>query len=179
MTLKSTKSGYGRFTQILHWINTLFVIGLFYTGISLEKITDEIAKAGYLRIHIGVGLILTALVIIRIIWYFVDVTPEPPSEMFSLRLMAFKAAHLFLYLGLLALVGSGIWILFASGIGLSFADISSDMIANNLPPVAAHGVVAIALLLIVLIHIAGVLSYQIFKGDVLHRMGISWFKHDS
>ncbi len=55
----------------------------------------------------------------------------------------------------------------------------SSMIARNLPPVSMHDLMFKILILLVMLHVGGVLSYQLFKADVLHRMGLNWFKCDN
>ncbi len=178
MTIKSSRSGYGPIALTLHWINAMFVIILLFTGISLNIVSTDL-KTLILQIHIGCGLIAFLLVTFRIIWAVFDVKPEPPSKLSPFRLFVFKAIHWFTYIGLFALIASGIGILISSSVGWSLIEIRSDMIARNLPPISIHGLMFKILILLMMLHIGGVLSYQLFKADVLHRMGFKWFKRDN
>jgi cytochrome b561 len=174
MEFKSTNSSYGWLARLLHWIGALLVFALLSVGISMNIVTADL-KTTLLQVHIGSGLFLFAVVIVRIIWKFIDDRPDPPSLLSSIRLLVFRTIHLISYIGLLVLTISGAGILISSGVGWSLTEITPDMIARNLPPVAIHSVMFKILFLFVMLHIGGVLSYQLLKADVLHRMGINWF----
>lgn len=173
MTFKNSVSDYGSLSRFLHWTIALLVFVMFSTGISLNIVTTGV-KTILLQIHIGCGLLTFAIVIPGIIWSFIGSKPDPPSMLKSTRLFTFKAIHLALYPGILILTISGIGILITSELGWPLTDISPDMISRNLPPVTVHGVMFKIQFILVMLHIGGVFSYQLFKEDVLHRMGINW-----
>jgi len=126
------------------------------------------------RIHVGVGLLVLALTMIRLIWLLVKRWPPVPPDLASWRKQAFIWIHVLLLLALTLMVFSGVNILLQSGLGLSPANVTPDKIADVLP-VTVHGITSKAILVLFLLHVGGVISYQITKGDALSRMGIPWF----
>ncbi len=104
MQLANSKARYGAVSQALHWLTALFVI----CGFLLGQFGDVFAKGPPrelgLLVHMTLGQIVVALLIVRLLWRKLD--PPPPPEATPLgRLIeiAAKASHFTLY-GLLLVV---------------------------------------------------------------------------
>ena len=79
-----------------------------------------------------------------------------------------------LYLVLVALVVSGVSMLVLSGLAPVPLGLVPGQI-KDVPPRSAHHLFALVLIALLVIHLAGVLHYQLLKGDTLARMGFLWF----
>ncbi len=77
-----------------------------------------------------------------------------------------------MYVGLVVFAVSGIVTLVASGMAPFPANVTPVAIDRDLPSGAAHQVTAVIFIALLVGHVAGVVSYQVLKGDVLGRMGI-------
>ena len=44
----------------------------------------------------------------------------------------------------------------------------------DVPPREAHHLLSILLIVLLVVHVAGVLDYQVRKGDALSRIGVGW-----
>lgn len=178
MSLKNTGLKYGSVAVMLHWLTVLAVFGLFATGGLMAGSPDQLSSS-ILRVHAPIGGLTAVLVFLRIIWMIVDRNPNPPENLSPLRLLVFKAIHFLTYLALLGMAFSGVGIWFAEGFGLAPEPTVAKEAVLDLPPLLAHRVISKLLAALLVLHIGGVLSYQFLKSDVLHRMGIPWFKGKS
>lgn len=173
MPSKPTPTTYGRLTQILHWVNTVLILALFPLGMVMVRLADGALKTTLYAGHIAAGLLLATLTLIRLVGRFVEPTPTTPDGMSRLRRIAFHGVHVLLYLGLVALTASGIAMLRDSGLSLWLPAVVPSAIIHDLGPRAGHDIGSKIYLAIVVAHIAGVLLYQRFKGDVMRRIGVA------
>ena len=176
LSVKSTKFKYGTLAILFHYINVIAVIGLLISGIVMTGNIDDLSKVGMYRAHVAIGLLVALIVTLRVIWALFDSSPNPPDHTTRYRLIIYKAVHYLIYGLITVLIVSGISILIASGLGITPRYVIPDKIISALPPLTIHVVFLKLLILLLLVHIAGVLSYQFLKGDVLSRIGIPWFK---
>lgn len=113
---------YGSSQKAIHWAVFLLVIGLY----GLTYAEDLFPRGDPNRdlvwwFHISFGLLLFALVIIRIGLRLVFGAPELPSEMTLLERWLAKVAHLLLYALLMAIPVLGILLTWFRGDALSFS----------------------------------------------------------
>ncbi len=175
MKFKSSKKRYGLVTVTLHWLTVFAVVSLFVTGLIMTGEIDSMQKTGLYRFHVGAGMLMLLIVILRCVWVFIDETPDPPEHMTHFRLILFKADHYLIYAAMFIIIATGIGTLVYSGLGITPGRVAPNMILTNTPPSIAHGMTTKCLAVLAGIHVAGVLSYQLTKSDVLSRMGITWF----
>ena len=86
--------------------------------------------------------------------------------------MIFNAVHAFLYLILLVLLMTGLGMLFTAGVGLSIGSLTPDMIDYRLQPAQVHNAMSKAYAVLLILHIGGVVQYQMQKGNTFKRMGL-------
>jgi len=170
MTLKSDDTKYGALARGLHWLTAALVLSMIPLGVAMTRVDSGNNNALY-RIHVGLGLLIGVLTIIRVIWRFVEPSPVPPP-MQRWRRVLFMANHYALYVGLLALAASGIAVLAAN----EMSPFPPDVVASQVDDVSAgdaHFALTLIYVGLLLMHIGGVVSYHRSKGAVLHKMGIA------
>ncbi len=176
MALRSTNSEYGKIAQMLHWGVACLIFIMGTIGITLAIIEKSVVRTTLLNIHIGIGIVLSVFVIIRIIWKFNDNSPDPPEKLSSLHLLAFKLTHIFIYIVAVALITSGIVMAISLGFDiLPFKPIVGIYIGKTAVFIF-HILMFLFLMGLIAGHVGGVIIYQITKSDVLSRMGLTWFK---
>ena len=162
----------------LHWLMAIMILmGLFFGKFVLANMDNaDPEKAQGLGGHMTIGLVVGALLIVRLIVRFVSEKP-PHAETGNAILDRIGAAtHWVLYLLVALMVLSGLGTAFSAGLfPIAFGG-SGDPIPGNLSdlaPRAAHGLVSNLLILLLLLHIAAALYHQFFLRDGLFRR--MWF----
>ncbi len=160
----------------LHWLLALMVMAALAAGKLILDATpnSDPHKLDSLQAHMTLGLIIGALMILRLgVRLF---TAHPPHAATGSRLLdlAGTAAHWGLYVLVLVMV--------ASGMGISLSAGLPEILAGNgtlpphfwdYPPRAVHGLAATLLGLLILAHIAGAGYHAlVLKDGLMRRM---WF----
>ncbi len=116
MQWRNTPHNYGAVSIAMHWLVALTVIGLFALGywmVGLNYYSSWYRTAP--DIHKSVGLLLLALMVIRVVWRFANQGPAPLASHGRFTRLATKAGHGVLYVGLFAVMMSGYLISTADG----------------------------------------------------------------
>lgn len=116
MQLKNSTSRYGSLSISLHWLIALAVYGMFALG--LWMVTLGYYDIWYHKapeLHKSIGMILFALMLVRVIWRFVSPPPKPLSSYSATTRFAAVAAHILLYVVLFSILFSGYLISTAEG----------------------------------------------------------------
>ncbi len=172
--MNDLKVAYGRVTQALHWSSAILIIIIILLGLIMVRLDESGTQVIMYRIHIGLSLIVLVLTVIRLLWRFVDRWLPAPPGLSNLRQQAFKWNHILLYVFVIPLLSSGIGMLVLSGVGILPGSVTPAAI-QDVPPRSFHDIVSKIFILLLLMHLGGVFQYQFKKGDVLSRMGITWF----
>lgn len=162
----------------LHWLLALLlIVGLVMGNFLLDPIPEaDPAKLDALRSHMIAGLLILALMVIRLVVRLR--TSHPPEADIGVDLLNKVArwAHWALYIAVFGLIASGIGMSILAGLppivfGGSGAPLPTSF--DDLPPRAAHGFFATVLALLIVGHIAAALYHQFGRKDGLFsRM---WF----
>ncbi|MCI2393578.1 cytochrome b/b6 domain-containing protein [Aliiroseovarius sediminis] len=162
----------------LHWVLAGLIIGALVMGSQVLAAlpNDSPDKMFSLRAHMTVGLVIGALMILRLGTRLT--TQHPPKADAGNRLLnsGARAAHWGLYVLVFLMVASGIGISITAGLPDIVFGGSADPLPqtfDDLAPRVAHGVISKLLLLTILAHIAGWLYHQfVLKDGLIRRM---WF----
>jgi cytochrome b561 len=103
ISLRSSPSRYGAVTQVFHWL-TVILVGAAYIvspGGREERIYSAAVDSAR-QTHETLGMLVFALVLLRVLWRLLEPTPESPPMAPWMRYSA-SAAHLGLYALLLAI----------------------------------------------------------------------------
>ena len=176
MTKSRTTNGYGPLGRVLHWVMAVLVFGLFALGYWMR--TLGYYDPWYQRapdLHRSLGVVLIALLILRIGWRLTTAQPVPLSKNRLERVLG-HGAHFALYMLMCALVITGY--LFATGDGkplsvFGWFGLPSVLkskpvadIAGNIHEWLAYGIIALAVL-----HMLAALKHHfIDRDDTLRRM---------
>lgn len=166
-------ASYGRGTQAFHWLSALLLMGMVPAGLIMTRIAEGPLKQSLYRVHVLLGLSVLVITVIRLIWRFVEPWPPAPPGLSPVRTKVFTWNHILLYVVLVALLLSGIGMLLLSSVSLWPMTLDPEAI-QDVPPRAVHGILSKVFVLLFLMHLGGVLQYQLRKGDTLSRMGITW-----
>ena len=111
---------YGWISIALHWIAAIAIIGLFGLGLWMTSLpyTHSWYTLGP-HIHESVGVLLIALIAIRLMWRFTDTTPEFEPHMRPWERLAASGAHWTMYALMVVVLLSGYLIPTADGSWIS------------------------------------------------------------
>ncbi|MGB1285263.1 MAG: cytochrome b [Aggregatilineales bacterium] len=161
---------YSRVAQAFHWVSALLILIMAPMGLIMTRISEDSAKQLY-QIHVILGITVLLLTIFRVLWVFFDERPEELTQLENWRKQVFIWNHRLIYIGLFVLSTSGLGMLLTSGVSLPPTNVAPEMIVESLPK-KAHVLLSKIFIALLIIHIVGVISYQVTKGNTLARMGI-------
>ncbi|MCD6034505.1 MAG: Cytochrome [Rickettsiales bacterium] len=166
--------------RLLHWTIALLIIGLVGLGWFMEGLdkTSELRPTFYF-LHKSFGFLTLLLVGIRIAVRFTSRIPALPDSISGQERHLAQIAHGLLYVLMIAVPFSGLYMSMAGGHGLSFfglavpnflaTDKSSATVAYTL-----HGILPYVLIGLVALHALGALKHKFLdknpENDVIKRM---------
>lgn len=116
MQIRNSYERYGLVAITIHWLVAMVVIGLFALGYWMVGLTyyDDWYKQAP-DIHRSVGILLLMLMVLRVIWRLINITPKPLPSHKRWEVASAHAAHSLLYLMLFVAMASGYLISTADG----------------------------------------------------------------
>ena len=174
MPTKSTPTRYGSVSILIHWASALCVILAFAAGFVVANVAPPAQQGPILIAHITLGLIVFALTLLRIVWWWVaDKHPAAPAGEPRLQTVAAQAVHVGLYVLLLLMGTSGIVTVLLSGAIPAVLSGAPVPDLSELIPRVAHGIMSKILLLLFVGHVGAALWHQFVRHDhLLARMGV-------
>lgn len=171
---KSTDSRYSPLIIALHWLTALVLFVILNTGFRAADTAEGAAKAALLRLHVPLAWAVLALTLTRILWWWrFDTRPAAPAGTPAWQAALARAVHLGLYVGLLAMFGSGLALMITSGAAEAVFGAAPMPDLQQSPARAPHGILATLLLALLALHIAAALFHATLRRDgTLRRM---WF----
>jgi cytochrome b561 len=180
MTLKNTKMTWGWPSKVLHWLGAIIILLLLTHGWWMTHMAprgpDRLAHyAG----HAALGYDLMALVVLRLLWRWLNPVPELPADLRPWERLSAQVAHVALYLLILVVCVTG-WVVATT----ARSPMTKDAFGINVPALVTtlersvrnwveetHMVLAYLLAALVVVHMLGALRHHLFKrNDVLRRM---------
>ena len=173
----SRRSRYHPVLVALHWLLAILVPAALVLGAwVMAKIpNDSPMKIEALRSHMAGGLLILALMLVRLLVRLRSDQPAPASAGNALLDKLAWASHRALYIAVIGMAAVGLLLAVESGVlGILIgkpAPIPADFWVYNLR--AAHYLLSRFLLALIALHIAGALYHTLFRKDgLLRRM---WF----
>jgi cytochrome b561/polyisoprenoid-binding protein YceI len=179
-------SRYTRTASLLHWLIALGVVVMLPLGLAMKRAPFALeAKLKLYQLHKSIGLTILALMLARVVWRLGHAPPPLPAGFSVATRGLAHAVHLLLYMLLLALPIAG-WLLTSSAalpIPTRFFDVFT---VPHLPALATlpaearrvwelffgqlHSLSALALGLLITLHVLAALRHQRRGVDILARM---------
>ena len=169
---------YHGFLIVLHWLLAIMIIGGLVMGGKVLSATpnSDPEKLFYLKMHMSMGILIMALMVIRLIVRFFTAKPPHADIGNAVFYKLGVATHYVFYLLVFLVAGSGLAIANMAGLpdivfGQSGAALPADF--SEFPPRAAHGILTKLLFVVILGHFVAFLYHQYVRKDGLFsRM---WF----
>lgn len=176
MQILNNTEKFGKITILLHWVIAILIIGQLTLGTWMVRLPTSVQKLKFYGWHKEIGALILALVIVRIAWRLMNITPTldnlPRFEKFSARSM-----HLLLYLLMVFIPITG-WLL-TSAAGLQVSFFGWFLLPNLMPSNETlqsffgetHEWLGYILIAAICLHTAAALKHHfINKDDILRRM---------
>lgn len=169
---KASPTAYPRARQILHWSSALLILTMPASGTIMARTADDGLRLSLYQGHVLVGWAIVVLMLVRIFLRIRQPIAQPPGLAPWNRALL-GGVHWAITLVPLALALSGSAAILQNDIG--------PLLQAGTPPPAslavtqardAHQLGAYALLALLGVHVAGVVRFQLTRGDALGRMGI-------
>lgn len=174
---EKSQSRYHPLQVSLHWLIVLLVLAAFVLGKFMSGQPNEADKIPLIGFHMALGLVTLITMVVRMIVRLRLPQPSTVSTGNSILDRTAKIVHGALYLFVLLMAVSGLSLSIQSGLTLvvfggSGAPLPPDFYAFNAR--ILHGLIAPALLLLILLHAGAALYHQFaLKNHLLARM---WYR---
>lgn len=178
MQVRNTEAGYGWFMIAIHWLVAAAVVGLFALGwwmVDLSYYSEWYNLAPH--IHRSIGLLVLAVMAVRILWRLADRKPRPLPNHSRLEVVGALLAHWLLYLLTFVVLVSGYLISTSDGSSIdlfnwfSVPSVTGDVRALELVAGDIHYWSAWALVVLASGHgLAGLKHHLVDRDATLSRM---------
>lgn len=179
MALTNTTQRWGAVAKAFHWIIVVLILLQYGLGLYANSLPLGMAQLATYARHKSVGITILALALLRLLWKFYNRGHSPglPTDLKPWERAAAHLTHHGLYILLFAMPLSG-WAM-SSAKNYPVSWFSLFTLPNFVAPsetlfdamVKVHGVLAIALAAITVLHVAAALQHHIVRKDnILLRM---------
>ncbi|MEQ8824313.1 MAG: cytochrome b [Filomicrobium sp.] len=174
--LTNSTDTYGAVSRILHWGMAIAIFAMFALGLwmrTLDYYSPWYQQAP--NIHKSIGIILLALLVLRLIWRLANVQPDD-SHLKPIERRISKATHWAFYAILFALMVSGYFISTVDGRAIDVFDwfaVPSIYVQKGLEDTFGiiHEYLAYLVMALAGIHAAAALKHHFYDRDItLRRM---------
>lgn len=162
--------------MLLHWLLAVIVIGMLSLGYLLDDMARGPTKDFYVDLHRSFGVLALLLVLVRLWWRARHAPPALPPTMPRWQRAAAGVTHALLYLCILLQPLSGYLASSFSSDGVRFFGMALPQWAWDDKPIRTffgevHGLVAMALVVLVALHVLAALKHLLVDRDqVFQRM---------
>jgi cytochrome b561 len=179
--LRNSQTDWGWPSKLLHWVGALAVLILLVHGWWMVHMAPRPERFANYMWHAALGYDLLALLVLRLLWRWMNPVPAMPGDLKRWEVIAARAGHIGLYVLLFVSALTG-WAL----AGTFKRPMALDLFGLPIPQILspgnralhdffeeAHLISSYLLAALVVVHIAGSLRHHFFKrNDVMRRM---WF----
>ena len=178
MKVFNTPQRYGAVVQLMHWATVVLVVLAWLLGTLGDELPRGVVRDAGLFIHMSAGLLVLAILDLRLVWRMIDPSPLPEKTALGPWLdRAGRLTHIVLYVLLLAVPVAGIAAQFARGRPLplfGLAQIASPWAADRAfahTVTEVHELLANALLAVAGLHaLAALAHHYLLRDRTLARM---------
>ncbi|HEV7715489.1 MAG TPA: cytochrome b [Steroidobacteraceae bacterium] len=177
MGIRNTTARWGYVAQLLHWLIVALIILQFVLAFLEQRLPLSLAKLIMLARHKSFGITILMLAVIRLLWRWMNPTPELPNTLKPYERALAKLTHFALYAILFIQPLSGWMMSSARKFPVSWFNLFQlpDLVAPNRALYdflhAFHATLAWILVGVAVLHAAAALKHHfVLKDDVLRRM---------
>lgn len=178
--------------KLLHWTMAAMLLAMVAAGLLMTRAADQAAATGdyatrvlgltifdAYQMHKSVGVVLFALVVLRLVWRLTHRAPALPGHMTAIERFAARAAHVALYTLMLSMPLTGWLLASVSPLGVPTLVFGVMPLPHPIAPDASleavfywlHFLGGLALVVLTGLHVAAALKHHfIEKDDVLRAM---------
>jgi len=162
---------------VLHWVLAIGIMFSLIAGTFMlaETPNSDPAKMNGLAIHMGVGIVILLLTLVRIVTRLRTQTPDPVEGSSPMLEKLAHAAHGLLYVGVIVMAASGIAMSLAVDLGgIVFFGTGAPLPENfdDLLPRFVHGLASKGLMALIVLHVLAAIYHQhVLKDGLMSRMG--------
>jgi cytochrome b561 len=175
--LRGDMQSWGGLTKLFHWVMAALIFVQIPLGLLAASWRISPTKLNLFFWHKSTGMVLLALVALRLAWRLANRTPDLPAAMPAWERAGAHASHFLLYLLMIAMPITGWIVQSASNIPFRIfflvplpAIVAPDKALADLFTLVHRGLFVL-LALVLLAHIGAALRHHFFKrDDVLTRM---------
>jgi cytochrome b561 len=177
MALQNNTLKYGSAAKTLHWLMAIMVICMIAVGFIMDGMKPSPDKLQLIGLHKATGIVVLALVSIRLMWKWANPAPLLPHNLAAWEKLAAKSGHALLYFFMFAMPISG-WGM-SSGAGYPVSIYGLFTMPNLIEPNKelgkffndAHGIMAWGFIVMITLHmLAALMHHFVHKNNVLLRM---------
>ncbi len=177
MQWRNSRTRYGLPAQAFHWGIVLLLMILFPLGWYMTDLPLGLEKFEAYQLHKSLGLIVFAVLLLRLLWRWRNPPPPLPTELPPLVRLAAKFTHFALYGMVFAQIGLGIALSFKANAPIGFFKLFS--LPNPLTPdkqaaewlSTAHSWTGNAIVSLIALHAGAALWHHfVRRDDILRRM---------
>lgn len=177
MDLKNTEVSYGIISRVLHWLMATIVIAMLAFGFFMDDMAKAMKPTVYM-LHKSFGLLILALVIVRLVWNLTTGLPKAAAVLTRSQQLLATAMHHTLYLLLFIMPLTGLVMSIAGERYPSFFELFTVDIPG-IPHTKAlaglmnqsHKTLAWVFIAMVVLHIFAAIYHRFIKDDgVFERM---------
>ena len=177
MLIRNSAARFGLVAKTLHWLTLVLLIGAFTLAISMVNMPFSPRKLEFYSWHKWVGVTIFLVLLLRLAWRLVNPVPHQPASIPRWQRRLAGLSHATLYTILIVMPVTG-WIM-SSALNLPVVYLGLIHIPSPFGVDRAlgeamkivHLSLAVALLVLVTIHVLAALYHHfVLRDDVLRRM---------
>src|SRR5215813_9686764 len=94
---RNSKTDWGWPAKVLHWVGAAMILVLLVHGWWMTHMTPRPERLANYAGHSALGYDFLVLLVLRLVWRWVNVVPELPADLKPWERMAAHTGHLLLY----------------------------------------------------------------------------------
>ncbi|MDH3614003.1 MAG: cytochrome b [Gammaproteobacteria bacterium] len=179
MAIRNTSAEFGSLAKWLHWLVAIGIVVLLYLGLEQSGMERGPDKQAVRDLHGSIALLVLVLMIVRVIWRFMNEVPAHPENMPVWQRVSATLVHWGIYIAVFVQLVSGPITVATGGRAISFFNLFSFSLPVEENEARHHfweevhefawKIVAALLILHVF---AALYNHFVAKNDVLRRMTV-------
>lgn len=169
---------YTTVAKLFHWILSILIMGMLAVGWYMVSFEDKPNIRIYFDLHKSFGLIVGALVLLRLLWRFSHKTPPLPTTVPAWQANAARLVHWLLYVCIILMPLTGFLASSFGKYGIAFFGLPLPRWVNQNHDISSllfkwHGIIAWVLVVLIVLHVLAAFKHLFINKDrIFQRM---WF----